>query len=144
MEEKRRKAKAVVVGGSIAGISAAHSLLIAGWDVVVLEKTFAPPTGSPTGAGLGLDPLAQKIIESWIGQPNLLYKSTLPLTVDQVRQFPHFVISFRFPSFYFLPFVFYAFLEESYFMMNCFNCFCDRNLLFFFSFFFSFKSLGFG
>lgn len=82
-EENTRKPKAVVVGGSIAGISAAHSLLIAGWDVVVLEKTCAPPSGSPTGAGLGLDPLAQKIIESWIGQPNLLQNSTLPLTIDQ-------------------------------------------------------------
>lgn len=109
-EENTRKPKAVVVGGSIAGISAAHSLLIAGWDVVVLEKTCAPPSGSPTGAGLGLDPLAQKIIESWIGQPNLLQNSTLPLTIDQVReqQFLDSVVFFFPPKYWMnlLPFSF--------------------------------------
>ncbi|KAK4340826.1 hypothetical protein RND71_039327 [Anisodus tanguticus] len=77
------KAKAVIVGGSIAGICCAHALIRAGWDVVVLEKTPAPPTGSPTGAGLGLDPLSQKIIKSWLQQPHLLQQTTLPLTVDQ-------------------------------------------------------------
>lgn len=79
-----RKPKAVVVGGSIAGIACAHALLEAGWDVVVLEKTCAPPTRSPTGAGLGLDPLAQKIIQTWLKQPQLLLDSTLPLTIDHV------------------------------------------------------------
>ncbi|CAK9176319.1 unnamed protein product [Ilex paraguariensis] len=83
MKPAKRKPKAVVVGGSIAGISCAHALIVAGWDVVVLEKTSAPPTGSPTGAGLGLDPLAQRLIESWLGRPELLHKATLPLTIDQ-------------------------------------------------------------
>ncbi|CDP04812.1 unnamed protein product [Coffea canephora] len=78
-----RKPKAVVVGGSIAGISCAHALIEAGWDVVVLEKSCAPPSGSPTGAGLGLDPLAQKIIQTWLRNPQLLHNSTLPLTIDQ-------------------------------------------------------------
>ncbi|CAI9772337.1 unnamed protein product [Fraxinus pennsylvanica] len=82
MEEKRKK-KAVVLGGSIAGISCAHALIAAGWDVVVLEKTGSPPTGSATGAGLGLDPLAQKIIQSWLQQPQLLQMTTLPLNIDQ-------------------------------------------------------------
>ncbi|KAF7817223.1 Aurachin C monooxygenase/isomerase [Senna tora] len=77
------KPKAVIVGGSIAGVSTAHALTIAGWDVVVLEKTTAPSTGSPTGAGLGLDSLSQTIIESWLSQPHLLRLSTLPLTIDQ-------------------------------------------------------------
>lgn len=86
MEEKRKK-KAVVVGGSIAGISCAHALIAAGWDVVVLEKTCSPPTGSATGAGLGLDPLAQKIIQSWLQQPQLLQMTTLPLEIDQVINF---------------------------------------------------------
>ncbi|KAL3500395.1 hypothetical protein ACH5RR_039488 [Cinchona calisaya] len=80
---KNRKPKAVVVGGSIAGISCAHALIGAGWNVVVLEKTSAPPSGSPTGAGLGLDPLSQKIIQSWLREPQLLHNSTLPLTIDQ-------------------------------------------------------------
>ncbi|KAL2525490.1 FAD/NAD(P)-binding oxidoreductase family protein [Abeliophyllum distichum] len=83
MTEEKRKGKVVVVGGSIAGISCAHAMLAAGWDVVVLEKTCSPPTGSATGAGLGLDPLAQKIIQSWLQQPQLLQMTTLPLTIDQ-------------------------------------------------------------
>ncbi|KAI3800860.1 hypothetical protein L1987_28959 [Smallanthus sonchifolius] len=83
---RERKGRAVVVGGSIAGVCAVHALLSAGWEVVVLEKTTAPPTGSPTGAGLGLDPLAQTIIKSWLPHQqsdNLLNIHTLPLTIDQ-------------------------------------------------------------
>ncbi|KAJ9559447.1 hypothetical protein OSB04_014061 [Centaurea solstitialis] len=81
-----KKGKAVVVGGSIAGLCSAHALLSAGWQVVVLEKTTAPPTGSPTGAGLGLDPLSRSIINSWLPQQqssDLLNNHTLPLTIDQ-------------------------------------------------------------
>ncbi|MFS7931192.1 putative FAD-binding domain, FAD/NAD(P)-binding domain superfamily [Helianthus anomalus] len=83
---RESKGRAVVVGGSIAGVSAVHSLLSAGWEVVVLEKTTAPPTGSPTGAGLGLDPLSQSIIKSWLPHQqsdHLLNTHTLPLTIDQ-------------------------------------------------------------
>ncbi|KAL7616259.1 hypothetical protein Lser_V15G01649 [Lactuca serriola] len=83
---KESKGRAVVVGGSIAGVCSAHALLSAGWEVMVLEKTTAPPTGSPTGAGLGLDPLARRIINSWLPQQqsdNLLNNHTLPLTIDQ-------------------------------------------------------------
>lgn len=83
MKESKRKAKAVVVGGSIAGISCAHALISAGWDVVVLEKTRSPPTSCASGAGLGLDPLSRKQIHSWIKQPHLLQLNTLPLTIDQ-------------------------------------------------------------
>lgn len=83
-QKKEKKPKAVIVGGSIAGLSCAHALILSGWDVVVLEKSIAPPAGSPTGAGLGLDPLAQKLIESWLGQPERLSKDTLPLIIDQV------------------------------------------------------------
>ncbi|KAL1358164.1 uncharacterized protein [Arachis hypogaea] len=79
----KEKAKAVIVGGSIAGISTAHALISAGWDVVLIEKTSAPPTGSPTGAGLGLDPLSQQIIQSWLPLPHFLHNTTLPLTIDQ-------------------------------------------------------------
>ncbi|KAD3068741.1 hypothetical protein E3N88_36621 [Mikania micrantha] len=84
---KESKGRAVVVGGSIAGVSAVHALLSAGWEVVVVEKTTAPPTGSSTGAGLGLDPLAQTIINSWLPHQqsdHLLNIHTLALTIDQV------------------------------------------------------------
>ncbi|XP_030504081.2 uncharacterized protein LOC115719257 isoform X1 [Cannabis sativa] len=79
----KKRSKAIIVGGSIAGVACAHTLISAGWDVVVLEKSCAPPTGSPTGAGLGLDPLSQRLIHTWTKQPQLLYNSTLPLTIDQ-------------------------------------------------------------
>ncbi|XWS70836.1 hypothetical protein CRYUN_Cryun03dG0083200 [Craigia yunnanensis] len=64
MIEKKNKAKVIIVGGSIDGVSCAHELILAGWEVVVLEKTSAAPTGSPTVAGLGIDPLAQQLIVS--------------------------------------------------------------------------------
>jgi len=38
MDREGRKPKPVIVGGSIAGISSAHALTLAGWDVIVLEK----------------------------------------------------------------------------------------------------------
>lgn len=84
---RESKGRAVVVGGSIAGVCTAHALLSAGWEVVVIEKTITPPTGSQTGAGLGLDPLSVKIINSWLPKnqsPHLLNNLTLPLTIDQV------------------------------------------------------------
>ncbi|XP_004498647.1 uncharacterized protein [Cicer arietinum] len=77
-----RKARAVIVGGSIAGISSAHALILAGWEVLVLEKATSP-TGSPTGAGLGLNPLSLQIILNWISHPQFLHNNTLPLTIDQ-------------------------------------------------------------
>lgn len=80
---RMKKPMAVVVGGSIAGVSCAHTLILAGWDVVVLEKSIAPPTKSSTGAGLGLDPLSRKLIDSWLQHPDSLHKSTLSLAIDQ-------------------------------------------------------------
>ncbi|KAK9029578.1 hypothetical protein V6N11_026691 [Hibiscus sabdariffa] len=80
---QKKKAKAIIVGGSIAGVSCVHALTSIGWEVSVLEKTAAPPTGSPTGAGLGLDPLSQTLITSWLADPQLLQQATLPLTIDQ-------------------------------------------------------------
>ncbi|KAL9440110.1 hypothetical protein AB3S75_018883 [Citrus x aurantiifolia] len=85
MSERMRKPKAIIVGGSIAGISCAKALILAGWDVVVIEKTRGPPTGNPTGAGIALHPLSQKIVKSWLHQPDLLHSITLPLTIDQNR-----------------------------------------------------------
>uniref|UniRef100_A0A6V7QPV5 FAD-binding domain-containing protein n=1 Tax=Ananas comosus var. bracteatus TaxID=296719 RepID=A0A6V7QPV5_ANACO len=85
MEEKKRVGKAVVVGGSIAGLSCAHALIAVGWAVTVIERSGAPPSRSPTGAGLGLDPQAREIIGRWIGHPDLLHDITVPLTVDLNR-----------------------------------------------------------
>lgn len=82
-----KKGKAIIVGGSIAGVSCAHSLTLAGWDVLVLEKSSEPPARSPTGAGLGLDPQARQIIKSWLPRPHLLDEITLPLSIDQVKNY---------------------------------------------------------
>ncbi|XP_077211604.1 FAD-dependent monooxygenase sdgC-like [Tasmannia lanceolata] len=80
---EKRIRKGVVVGGSIAGVSCAHALMVAGWDVVVVEKSCAPQTGSPTGAGLGLDPQARQFLQSWLSHPHLLHHVTMPLALDQ-------------------------------------------------------------
>lgn len=80
----KRKAKAVVVGGSIAGVSCAHALIAAGWDVVVLEKACSPPDTSATGAGLGLDSVSVKIIQPWINHPEFLQLMSLPMTIEHV------------------------------------------------------------
>ncbi|XP_031373810.1 FAD-dependent monooxygenase atmM-like [Punica granatum] len=82
---KQPQPRAVVVGGSIAGVSCAHTLALAGWDVVVLEKLRGPPTGSSTGVGVGIDPLVQRIIGSWLRKPGSLHNISLPLTVHQVK-----------------------------------------------------------
>ncbi|OWM86668.1 hypothetical protein CDL15_Pgr015703 [Punica granatum] len=63
---KQPQPRAVVVGGSIAGVSCAHTLALAGWDVVVLEKLRGPPTGSSTGVG----------VVHWADIHGLLYNST--------------------------------------------------------------------
>lgn len=76
----------MVVGGSIAGISCAHALIEAGWDVVVLEKTSSPPNGCATGAGVGLDMVSVKLIEKWSQQPQLLQQLSLPMTIEHVGE----------------------------------------------------------
>ncbi|XP_038886774.1 aurachin C monooxygenase/isomerase-like [Benincasa hispida] len=88
MVEKKEKPKAVIVGGSIAGISCAHTLLKAGWEVQVLERSSTPPTGCSTGAGLALDPLSQRLLQSWLSRPELLLEYSLPLATEQVEISP--------------------------------------------------------
>lgn len=119
VEEKVEKmAKAVIVGGSIAGISTAHALILAGWDVLVLEKTTSPPSGTPTGAGLGLNPLSQQIIQSWLPHPQLLHNTTLPLTIDQVQ--PTTLYGFSFSLISVFPFVMLSLVRVD-FLIN-FSC----------------------
>ncbi|GAB4837519.1 hypothetical protein Ancab_002377 [Ancistrocladus abbreviatus] len=83
MMTSEKKPKAVVVGGSIAGLCTAHMLTAAGWEVVLLETSFGPTIGSTTGADLGLDPLSCSIIQSWLRQLDAFHKATFPLTIDQ-------------------------------------------------------------
>ncbi|RWW18778.1 hypothetical protein GW17_00017209 [Ensete ventricosum] len=77
-----KKPVAVVVGGSIAGLSCAHALISAGWRATVIEKTAGPPSGSPTGAGLGLDPESLRLVCRWTSDPNFLDAATVPLSID--------------------------------------------------------------
>lgn len=88
MLEKKKRPKALIVGGSIAGISCAHTLIKAGWEVQVLEKSPKPPAGCSTGAGLGLDPLSQRLLQSWLSRPESFLESTSPLTMEQVKFSP--------------------------------------------------------
>ncbi|KAM7258735.1 hypothetical protein ACFE04_014476 [Oxalis oulophora] len=83
-ESMAAQPKAVVVGGSIAGLSCAHVLISAGWQVVVLDKSSTPPTGTPTGAGLGIDPVSISILQSWLKQPlEMFYEASLPIHTEQ-------------------------------------------------------------
>ncbi|XP_020267485.1 uncharacterized protein LOC109842969 isoform X2 [Asparagus officinalis] len=80
--EKKKTPKAIIVGGSIAGLSCAHALISTGWEVTVIEKSISPPSGSPTGAGLSLEPQAREVINRWLGDPSILHDITLPLTIE--------------------------------------------------------------
>lgn len=74
----------VVVGGSIAGLSCALSLLQAGCRVIVLEKAKSL---SASGAGLGLDSLSCSSLALWNLSHPLLHHS-LPLSLEQNRILP--------------------------------------------------------
>lgn len=82
--EAKRGARAVIVGGSIAGLSCAHALITAGWGVTVIEKSTSPPSGSPTGAGLGLDPQSRDLLARWVGGTDIVRGATFPLSIDLV------------------------------------------------------------
>lgn len=87
MEESQEQRKALVVGGSIAGLSCAHALIAVGWEVRVIEKSSSPPSSSPTGAGLSLDSQAREIVSSWLSDPDILHDSSLPLNIELVHVF---------------------------------------------------------
>lgn len=78
--------RAVVVGGSIAGLSCAHALLQTGFfSVVVLEKAGAAV--SAAGAGLGLDRDACAALTDW-GLGDALLSHSLPLNAEEVKLCP--------------------------------------------------------
>jgi 2-polyprenyl-6-methoxyphenol hydroxylase-like FAD-dependent oxidoreductase len=54
----------VIVGGSIAGLSAGIALISCGWDVVILERSESL---LDAGAGLGIDENVIKAIKSLSG-----------------------------------------------------------------------------
>ncbi|KAL0905797.1 hypothetical protein M5K25_024236 [Dendrobium thyrsiflorum] len=85
MEDRQAPGQALVVGGSIAGLSCAHALIAAGWDVRVIEKSLSPPSSSPTGAGLSLDPQAREIVSSWLSDPTILHDTSLPLDIELLQ-----------------------------------------------------------
>jgi 2-polyprenyl-6-methoxyphenol hydroxylase-like FAD-dependent oxidoreductase len=79
-----KKLRAVVVGGSIAGLSCAHALLrgCSPWlEVVVYERALSV---TAAGAGLGLDPAACDALRDW-GLGDALAASSLPLSMEEVR-----------------------------------------------------------
>ncbi|KAK9814697.1 hypothetical protein WJX72_010067 [[Myrmecia] bisecta] len=75
------KPTAVVVGGSVGGLSTAHALFKAGWHVVVLERASSV---IPAGAGLGLDQDTQAAIAS-LGFSDAFGELSHPIPVDQYR-----------------------------------------------------------
>ncbi|KAJ3674425.1 hypothetical protein LUZ60_005041 [Juncus effusus] len=86
---KRKAEKAVIVGGSLAGLSCAHALISAGWEATIIEKSPAPtaaPSSSPTGAGLGLDRQSQAILGRWISDDRIVLDTTYPLSVELNRE----------------------------------------------------------
>lgn len=83
-----QKLRAIIVGGSIAGLSCAHALLKSGvCRVMVLEKARAL-TGSSHGAGLGVDAAACEALEDW-GLRDKLFLKSKPLDREEVSILNH-------------------------------------------------------
>lgn len=81
INDSKRK-RVVVVGGSIAGLCCAHSLLRSEWlEVLVFERARSV---TAAGAGLGVGPRACDALRSW-GLGDALESSSLPLSMEEVR-----------------------------------------------------------
>ncbi|HWM17195.1 MAG TPA: FAD-dependent oxidoreductase, partial [Microbacterium sp.] len=52
---------ALIIGAGIAGLTAGHALLQAGWSVEIRERSARPPT---TGTALGMWPEAMRALDS--------------------------------------------------------------------------------
>ncbi|XP_024403064.1 uncharacterized protein [Physcomitrium patens] len=81
INDSKRK-RVVVVGGSIAGLCCAHSLLRSEWlEVLVFERARSV---TAAGAGLGVGPRACDALRSW-GLGDALESSSLPLSMEENR-----------------------------------------------------------
>lgn len=73
--------KVIIIGGSVTGLTLAHSLHKIGVDYIVLEKRdqVAPQEGAPTG----ILPNGARILDQ-LGLYDAIEKSTAPLGVSQI------------------------------------------------------------
>lgn len=83
--------KVIIVGGSVTGLTLAHSLDRAGVDYMVLEKRdeFAPQEG----ASIGILPNGGRVLDQ-LGIYDAIEKTTAPLGTSHI----YFPDGFHFPS----------------------------------------------
>ncbi len=62
MTAKATQGKAVIAGAGVAGLSAAISLRLHGWEVSVVEQA---PSLAEVGAGLQISPNGSKLLDAW-------------------------------------------------------------------------------
>lgn len=83
--------KVIIVGGSVTGLTLAHSLDSIGVDYVVLEKR--DEVAPQEGASIGILPNGARVLEQ-LGLYDAIEKTTAPLGVSHI----HFPDGFHFPS----------------------------------------------
>ncbi|KAL4812886.1 hypothetical protein BDW67DRAFT_169295 [Aspergillus spinulosporus] len=91
----KRNFKVIVVGGSIAGLTLAHSLDLAGIDYIVLEKHSDPL--ATVGGSIGLLPNGWRILHQ-LGLRHQLEQEACPVKVAHMAYPDGFVFSDNFPA----------------------------------------------
>ncbi|KAL4748702.1 hypothetical protein BDW72DRAFT_195551 [Aspergillus terricola var. indicus] len=91
----KRSFKVIVVGGSIAGLTLAHSLDLAGVDYIVLEKHSDPL--ATVGGSVGLLPNGWRILHQ-LGLRHQLVQEACPVKVAHMTYPDGFVFSDNFPA----------------------------------------------
>ena len=91
----KRSFKVIVVGGSIAGLTLAHSLDLAGIDYIVLEKHLDPL--ATVGGSVGLLPNRWRILHQ-LGLRHQLEQEACPVKVAHMTYPDGFVFSDNFPG----------------------------------------------
>jgi FAD dependent monooxygenase len=91
----KRSFKVIVVGGSIAGLTLAHSLDLAGIDYIVLEKHSDPL--ATVGGSVGLLPNGWRILHQ-LGLRHQLEQEACPVKVAHMTYPDGFVFSDNFPA----------------------------------------------